>query len=44
MYSLQKLLWDVRKYPDLARRFRAEPDAVLDEYGIAGEERAAMAA
>jgi len=44
VYSLQKLLWDVRKYPDLARRFRAEPDAVLDEYGIAGEERAAMAA
>lgn len=42
MYNLQKLLWDVRKDLDLAARFRAEPDAVLDEYGIEGEERAAM--
>jgi hypothetical protein len=44
MYALQKLLWDVRKDAALAQRFRAEPDTVLDEYGITGEERAAMRA
>lgn len=44
MYELQKLLWDVRKDLQLAERFRAEPDAVLDEYGIEGVERAAMKA
>lgn len=42
MYDLQKLLWEVRKDPSLAERFRAEPDAVLDEYGIGGPERTAM--
>jgi hypothetical protein len=42
LYSLQRLLWDVRKDPALAGRFRAEPDTVLDEYRIDGEERAAM--
>ncbi|HEY9524931.1 MAG TPA: hypothetical protein VIR33_16965 [Thermopolyspora sp.] len=44
MYNLQKLLWDVRKEPALAERFRADPNAVLDEYGIDGVERAAMIA
>ncbi len=42
VYDLQKLLWDVRKDLDLAQRFRADPDTVLDEYGIAGTERTAM--
>lgn len=42
MYDLQKLLWEVRKDPSLAERFRAEPDAVLDDYGIEGAERTAM--
>lgn len=42
LYDLQKLLWDVRKDLDLAQRFRADPDTVLDEYGIAGTERTAM--
>lgn len=42
MYALQKLLWDLRKHPDLAERFRVEPDAVLDEYEIQGQERSAM--
>ncbi|MEH0553987.1 hypothetical protein [Streptomyces sp. B21-101] len=44
MYDLQKLLWDVRKEPELAERFRTEPDSVLDDYGIEGEERTAMKA
>lgn len=42
MYDLQKLLWEVRKDPSLAERFRTEPDAVLDEYGIEEPERTAM--
>lgn len=42
MYELQKLLWDVRRDLSLAERYRADPDAVLDEYRIQGEERAAM--
>lgn len=42
MYALQKLLWDVRKDPALASRFRTEPDSVLDDYGVEGEERTAM--
>jgi len=42
VYDLQKLLWDVRRDLALAERFRAEPDVVLDEYGIDGEERTAM--
>ncbi|WP_062214076.1 hypothetical protein [Streptomyces sp. NBRC 109706] len=42
MYNLHKLLWDIRKDPDLARRFLADPDAVLDSYGITGANRAAM--
>lgn len=44
MYNVQKLLWDVRRDPSVAERFRREPDAVLDGYGIAGEHRAAMRA
>ncbi|MFJ3776274.1 hypothetical protein ACIPX0_31730 [Streptomyces sp. NPDC090075] len=44
MYDLQRLLWDVRKQPLLAERFRTEPDAVLDEYRIEGKEREAMRA
>ncbi|GAA4889473.1 hypothetical protein [Streptomonospora salina] len=42
MYSLHKLLWDIRKDPDLAERYLADPDPILDSYGIAGGDRAAM--
>lgn len=42
MYSLHKLLWDIRKDPELAERFRADPIAVLDEYGLEGDAREAM--
>jgi hypothetical protein len=42
MYNVQKLLWDVRRDPVVAQRFRSEPDAVLDSYQITGEHRAAM--
>lgn len=42
MYSLHKLLWEIRKDPDLAERFRANPALVLDEYGLEGDAREAM--
>lgn len=42
MYNVQKLLWDVRRDPSVAERFKQEPDAVLDHYGIGGEHREAM--
>lgn len=42
MYELQKLLWDVRRDLSLAERYRADPEAVLDEYRIVGDERTAM--
>lgn len=42
MYSLHKLLWEVRKDPEVAERFRTDPEAVLDEYGLDGDARDAM--
>lgn len=43
MYDLHKLLWDIRKDPALALQFRADPVPILDEYGLTGEHRDAMA-
>lgn len=34
MYEVEKLLWQLRKHPELAERFRADPDSVLDQYDI----------
>lgn len=42
MYVVQKLLWDVRRDPSLAQRFRDRPDEVVDEYSITGQDRDAM--
>lgn len=42
MYSLHKLLWDIRRDRDLKSRYLQEPDGVLDEYGIDGEWRDLM--
>lgn len=42
MYTLHKLLWDIRKDPELAVRFGESPDQVLDEYGLDGGARDAM--
>lgn len=42
MYQLHRLLWDIRKDPDLAKKFRENPSPVLDEYAITGEARDAM--
>ena len=42
MYNLHKLLWEIRKDPELADRFREDPEPVLDEYGLEGPARTAM--
>ena len=42
MYKLHQLLWDIRKDPDLALRFRARTRTTLDAYGVTGEAREAM--
>lgn len=41
-YALQKLLWEVRRHPEVADRFGTDPDGVLDDYGIEGIDRGAM--
>ncbi|WP_409186589.1 hypothetical protein F9C11_21095 [Amycolatopsis sp. VS8301801F10] len=42
MYELHRLLWDVRRHPGVKDRYLADPDSVLDEYGVGGEFRAWM--
>ena len=42
MYGLHKLLWELRRDPDLAERFRADPAAVTSRYGLTGPEREAI--
>ena len=42
MYGLHKLLWELRRDPDLAARFRADPAAVTSRYDLSGPERDAM--
>lgn len=42
MYRVQKLLWDVRRHPGVAERFRDDPEGVLDDYDIGGRPRVAL--
>jgi hypothetical protein len=42
VYALHKLLWELRRDPALAERFRAGPDDVLANYELAPGDRAAM--
>ena len=44
MYALHKLLWELRRDPALADRFRACPDDVLAGYDLAPQDRAAVRA
>lgn len=44
MYSLHKLLWELRRDRALATRFRADPDGVLDAYDLDPRDRDAIAA
>jgi len=43
MYNLHSLLWDIRKDGALAERFRTDPEPVLDQYGLEGDARRALA-
>lgn len=43
MYGLHKLLWELRRHPELAARYRTEPDAVLAGYELTADERDALA-
>jgi|DewCreStandDraft_5_1066085.scaffolds.fasta_scaffold00177_71 hypothetical protein len=38
MYRLHKFLWELRRNPDLAERFRADPDQTMRDYGLDDEE------
>jgi len=42
VYNLHKLLWDIRKNPEIAKRFLDNPYPVLDLYGLEGDAREAM--
>lgn len=42
MYSLHKLLWDIRRQRGVKDRYLAQPDVVLDEYSIEGDWRDLM--
>jgi len=42
LYQVQKLMFGLNNEPDLREHFAREPAAVLDRYGLQGEERAAL--
>jgi hypothetical protein len=44
LYYVQKVLYALNRDPVVQQRFRDEPQALLDEYDLAPEERAALAA
>jgi hypothetical protein len=44
MYELHKLLWDIRRDATTKDRYLADPDEVLDDYGVDGELRGFMRA
>ncbi len=44
MYSVHRLLWDIRRYPEVKVRYLACPDAVLEEYEVTGDFRGWMRA
>ncbi|GCD91190.1 hypothetical protein [Nocardioides sp. LS1] len=44
MYELHQLLWDIRRHPEVKKRYLADADDVLDEYGIHGDFRGWMSA
>ncbi|MFJ5304288.1 hypothetical protein [Streptomyces sp. NPDC088350] len=39
MYEIHQLLWEIRRDPEVKKAYQADPDAVLDSYGIHGEHR-----
>lgn len=39
MYPLHRLLWDIRRHPEVRDRYMSAPNSVLDEYEVEGEFR-----
>ncbi len=44
LYQLQKFLYDINRDPSAQRRYRADLQAMLDQYELTSEERGALAA
>jgi Aromatic-ring-opening dioxygenase LigAB, LigA subunit len=44
LYGVQKFLFHLNRDPRVQQRFKAEPDAMLDEYPLEEQERAAIRA
>ncbi len=44
LYALQKFMYELNRSEAVQARFRAEPDALLDEFDLTDEERGALAA
>ena len=44
LYQLQKFLYDLNRDPSVQRTYRADPEALLAQYELAQDERAALAA
>ena len=42
MYSLHKLLWDIRRNAAVKAAYMADGDQVLDSYGVSGDLRSMM--
>lgn len=42
MYALHRLLWDIRRHPEVRDRYLDRPTEVLDEYQVDGQFRAWM--
>jgi hypothetical protein len=42
LYYVQKLLYQLNRDPDVRKRFAADKGALLDEYELTAEERAAV--
>ena len=42
MYRVQKFLWELRRDPTLADRFRQDPEGTLQSYDVPEDERRAL--
>jgi hypothetical protein len=43
LYQLQKVLYDLNRDPGVQRSYRADPEALLAQYELSSDERAALA-
>jgi Aromatic-ring-opening dioxygenase LigAB, LigA subunit len=42
VYGVQKFLWELRRDPALAERFKQDPEPTLESYGVPENERRAL--